>query len=96
MPHAPPATAKTPASSVEPLPSFLRDRTPPPVAASRAEPRPADSSARSQRLIGWLVGHLPPRHRARALNYLVLMRMDRPVGALLLLWPTWWALWFSA
>ena len=22
--------------------------------------------------------------------------MDRPVGALLLLWPTWWALWFAA
>ena len=24
------------------------------------------------------------------------MRMDRPVGALLLLWPTWWALWFAS
>lgn len=24
------------------------------------------------------------------------MRMDRPVGALLLLWPTWWGLWFAA
>ena len=24
------------------------------------------------------------------------MRMDRPVGALLLLWPTWWALWLAA
>jgi len=24
------------------------------------------------------------------------MRLDRPVGALLLLWPTWWALWFAA
>jgi 4-hydroxybenzoate polyprenyltransferase len=23
------------------------------------------------------------------------MRMDRPVGALLLLWPTWWALWLA-
>ena len=39
---------------------------------------------------------MPLQHRARALNYLVLMRLDRPVGALLLLWPTWWALWFAA
>ncbi|HEV7490064.1 MAG TPA: 4-hydroxybenzoate octaprenyltransferase [Rhodanobacteraceae bacterium] len=39
---------------------------------------------------------MPPQYRLRALNYLVLMRLDRPVGALLLLWPTWWALWFAA
>lgn len=26
----------------------------------------------------------------------MLMRMDRPIGALLLLWPTWWALWLAA
>jgi 4-hydroxybenzoate polyprenyltransferase len=84
----------TPAA--EPLPSFLREKTPPRVAAARNEPRPADTSPRSQRIIGWLVGYLPPQHHARALNYLVLMRMDRPVGALLLLWPTWWALWFAA
>ncbi|GMG86099.1 4-hydroxybenzoate octaprenyltransferase [Biformimicrobium ophioploci] len=24
-----------------------------------------------------------------------LMRMDRPIGTLLLLWPTWWALWLA-
>jgi len=34
--------------------------------------------------------------RGRVREYLVLMRMDRPVGALLLLWPTWWGLWFAA
>lgn len=28
-------------------------------------------------------------------NYLILMRMDRPVGVLLLLWPTLWALWLA-
>jgi len=28
--------------------------------------------------------------------YLQLMRMDRPIGALLLLWPTWWALWLAS
>lgn len=26
-------------------------------------------------------------------NYLILMRMDKPIGILLLLWPTLWALW---
>lgn len=28
--------------------------------------------------------------------YLVLMRMDKPVGTVLLLWPTWWALWLAS
>ena len=43
-----------------------------------------------------MLAYLPEKHRARIREYLVLMRMDRPVGALLLLWPTWWALWFAA
>lgn len=28
--------------------------------------------------------------------YVRLMRIDRPIGTLLLLWPTWWALWLAA
>ncbi|MDE3210308.1 MAG: 4-hydroxybenzoate octaprenyltransferase [Pseudomonadota bacterium] len=44
----------------------------------------------------WLLQKLPPRYREKALDYLVLTRMDRPAGALLLLWPTWWALWLAA
>ena len=28
--------------------------------------------------------------------YLQLIRFDRPIGTLLLLWPTWWALWLAA
>lgn len=28
--------------------------------------------------------------------YLLLMRLDRPIGTLLLLWPTWWALWSAS
>lgn len=28
--------------------------------------------------------------------YWELMRFDRPIGILLLLWPTWWALWLAA
>ncbi|HCT27741.1 MAG TPA: 4-hydroxybenzoate octaprenyltransferase, partial [Stenotrophomonas sp.] len=29
-------------------------------------------------------------------HYWSLMRADRPIGTLLLLWPTWWALWLAA
>lgn len=33
---------------------------------------------------------------ARLLLYVQLMRLDRPIGVFLLLWPTLWALWFAA
>ncbi|WP_313317362.1 4-hydroxybenzoate octaprenyltransferase [Stenotrophomonas sp.] len=33
---------------------------------------------------------------ARLGHYWKLMRADRPIGTLLLLWPTWWALWLAA
>ncbi|KRA31915.1 4-hydroxybenzoate octaprenyltransferase [Rhodanobacter sp. Root627] len=46
--------------------------------------------------MNWLLRRWPARHREKALDYLVLTRMDRPIGALLLLWPTWWALWLAA
>ncbi|MEO8746501.1 MAG: 4-hydroxybenzoate octaprenyltransferase [Rhodanobacter sp.] len=58
--------------------------------------RPADSSTHATRVLAWLLQKLPARHRDKALDYLVLTRMDRPIGALLLLWPTWWALWLAA
>lgn len=29
-------------------------------------------------------------------EYRLLMRMDKPIGTFLLLWPTWWALWLAA
>ena len=32
----------------------------------------------------------------RITNYLTLMRLSRPIGIYLLLWPTLWALWFAA
>jgi 4-hydroxybenzoate polyprenyltransferase len=47
-------------------------------------------------VLDWMLRPLPPRWREKARDYLVLTRMDRPVGALLLLWPTWWALWLAA
>jgi 4-hydroxybenzoate polyprenyltransferase len=46
--------------------------------------------ARAATRINW------PRLRERLTQYARLARMHRPVGALLLLWPTWWALWLAA
>lgn len=43
-----------------------------------------------------LLARVPARYRGRVRQYLVLARLDRPIGALLLLWPTWWALWLAA
>ena len=34
--------------------------------------------------------------RERLVEYAKLARMHKPIGAALLLWPTWWALWLSA
>ncbi|MET3652996.1 4-hydroxybenzoate octaprenyltransferase [Dyella japonica] len=58
--------------------------------------QPADSSSRATRVLDWLLERLPSAYRTKARDYLVLTRMDRPIGALLLLWPTWWALWLAA
>lgn len=33
---------------------------------------------------------------SRLMLYARLMRMDKPIGTLLLLWPTLWALWMAA
>jgi len=33
---------------------------------------------------------------SRLASYWKLMRADRPIGTLLLLWPTWWALWLAS
>ena len=37
-----------------------------------------------------------PVWRARLAQYWALVRGDRPIGWLLLLWPTWWGLWLAA
>ena len=85
-----------------PPPRKRQRRTPPSQARPRptappARPvRPADSSTRATRVLDLLLQRLPPRWREKAADYLVLTRMDRPIGALLLLWPTWWALWLAA
>src|SRR6187402_1701236 len=68
----------------------------PAAAPAPAAPRPADASTNAERVIGFLLKGLPPARREKIHAYLVLTRMDRPIGALLLLWPTWWALWLAA
>lgn len=47
------------------------------------------------RLRGWLAQHWPGI-RQRLIAYAYLTRMDKPIGTLLLLWPTLWALWIAA
>ena len=46
-------------------------------------------------LVGWgAMNHLDWQRRLRL--YWRLVRGDRPIGWLLLLWPTWWGLWLAA
>ena len=55
------------------------------------------------KLLDALNRHLPPETRRRVLQhvtgrareYALLMRLDRPIGIFLLLWPTVWALWIA-
>ena len=42
----------------------------------------------------WLKAH-GPGIRERALQYSLLMRLEKPIGTLLLLWPTLWALFIA-
>ena len=89
-----PPPRKRPRRNTAPAPTA---RPRPGAAKPVAKPvQPADSSTRATRVLNWLLQTLPTRQREKALDYLVLTRMDRPIGALLLLWPTWWALWLAA
>lgn len=44
----------------------------------------------------WWPASWPPRLYERARAYAILTRQDRPIGWLLLLWPTLWGLWLAA
>lgn len=44
----------------------------------------------------WWPARWPPRLYERARAYALLTRQDRPIGWLLLLWPTLWGLWLAA
>jgi 4-hydroxybenzoate polyprenyltransferase len=61
------------------------------VPKARPAPRPAPETAASP-LRKWLT----PARRERLRQYALLTRQDKPVGWLLLLWPTWWGLWLAA
>lgn len=39
---------------------------------------------------------LPSHLQVRLTDYAILLRLNRPIGSLLLLWPTYWALWLAA
>ncbi|NNE38069.1 MAG: UbiA family prenyltransferase, partial [Gammaproteobacteria bacterium] len=43
----------------------------------------------------WIINNWPSI-KARLLLYFRLTRLDKPIGALLLMWPTLWALWLAA
>lgn len=62
-----------------------------PISRTSVRSRTATPSA-------WWNGFPPATRRAlqRADPYLRLCRLDRPIGLLLLLWPTWWGLWAAA
>ena len=72
--------------------------TPPPraVRASRAKPNAAPLSAASPPAESRITPASLPRWRDRLGQYWLLIRGHRPIGTLLLLWPTWWALWLAA
>ena len=58
---------------------------------ARAQPVAAPSA------LGRLLARVDWVHvRERLTQYALLARMHRPIGAALLLWPTWWALWLAA
>ena len=71
-------------------------RTPP--GAVRRPARVATPAVRGPRTgIGGLIDRVDWAHvRERLTQYAKLARMHKPVGAGLLLWPTWWALWLAA
>ncbi len=56
-----------------------------------------DTVATLSRMNGKLAHTSSPAHwRTRLDQYWKLLRGDRPIGTLLLLWPTWWALWLAS
>ncbi len=59
--------------------------------ATKRPPRPSTQTARKP-----AARVAAPVKNNRVLQYLRLMRLDKPIGILLLLWPTLWALWLAA
>ncbi len=78
-----PPTAPTPVSPATVLPFAVAPADDPPTVDSPALVFPAARAAPH-----WL--------QQRLLDFALLMRLDRPIGIWLLLWPTLWALWSAS
>src|SRR5438067_2357424 len=66
----------------------------PPPPKPRAPAKPATPAPRAPaRSAAWIDRE---RVKERLAAYLTLVRADKPIGWLLLLWPTWWGLWHAA
>jgi len=91
-PRAPPPSTAPDARTAQAAPASQARRVAPPTQAVRggttARPVPADPP----RWAAWM----GPRAWERLGAYALLTRQDRPVGWLLLLWPTYWGLWLAA
>lgn len=81
-PNRPPPPRPPPTARAPQRPAAAKPRTPP-------RPAPAVAATTASK---WLT----PARRERLRQYALLTRQDRPVGWLLLLWPTWWGLWLAA
>jgi 4-hydroxybenzoate polyprenyltransferase len=68
----------------------------PSSSAARAARAPVGPRAPSAPLPRWWPARWPPWLYERARAYALLTRQDRPIGWLLLLWPTLWGLWLAA
>ena len=70
--------------------------TPKSQARRVAHPQPRSTAAPVCVGDGLQHSQSPIDWRERARNYALLMRLDKPIGWLLLLWPTYWGLWSAA
>lgn len=91
-----PAASKTSAQKAaapkkETIPPSIATETVEPVAQKTAKPSAGKILQRAARKTA---GNTDIRQKAAL--YWRLMRMDRPIGTLLLLWPTLWSLWIAA
>jgi 4-hydroxybenzoate polyprenyltransferase len=86
----------------EPPPDFPPAREPPAVAApaapAAATAPPMDASPTVDSPAPFFPAAIPAPHwlQQRLLDFALLMRLDRPIGTWLLLWPTLWALWSAS
>jgi 4-hydroxybenzoate polyprenyltransferase len=78
-------------SALPPAPDFAVAPAAAPAVAAEVPAQPAAPELRATPLPArphWLL--------ARTVDFALLMRLDRPIGIWLLLWPTLWALWIAA